>query len=82
MFDVRGMVPRPLSISVEHQDIDWNRGITIFEYAVVRLVAHEIDRLEGVLYTSRMRPDAEPISVSEYHGTGHTWTYQPDEAKS
>jgi peptide deformylase len=80
-FDVRGMVPRPLSISVEHQDIDGNRGITIFEHAVARLVAHEVDHLEGVLYTARMRPDAEPIPVSEYRGTGHTWTYQPDGAK-
>ncbi|MER6234802.1 peptide deformylase [Streptomyces clavifer] len=67
------MVPRPRSISVEHQDIDGNRGITIFEDAVPRLVGHEIDHLEGVLCTARTRPEAVPIPVSEYRGTGHTW---------
>jgi peptide deformylase len=39
------------------------------------LVAHEIDHLDGKLYTERMRPDVEPIPVSEYHGTGQTWSY-------
>ncbi len=30
-FDVRGMVPRPLSIEVEHQGIDGKVKITVFE---------------------------------------------------
>nr|WP_307715428.1 peptide deformylase [Streptomyces sp. V4I23] len=41
-----------------------------------RLVAHEIDHLEGVVYTARMRPDAEPIPVSEYRGTGLIYSCQ------
>ncbi|MGW6917704.1 peptide deformylase [Kitasatospora sp. NPDC054939] len=75
-FDVRGVVPRPRAITVEHQEIDGRRRITIFEDAVARLVAHEIDHLEGVLYTTRMRPGVEPISVSEYRGTGQGWSYK------
>ncbi|MFK0190676.1 peptide deformylase [Kitasatospora sp. NPDC090308] len=74
-FDVRGMVPRPRSITVAHQDVDGQHRITIFENAVARLVAHEIDHLEGTLYTARMRPGVEPIPVSEYRGTGSGWTY-------
>lgn len=74
-FDVRGMVPRPLSISVEHQEIDGQKRITIFERGVARLVAHEVDHLHGTLYRSRMRPGVEPIPVSEYRGTGSTWSY-------
>ncbi|GHH62327.1 hypothetical protein GCM10018781_10350 [Kitasatospora indigofera] len=74
-FDVRGMVPRPRAITVEHQDIGGERRITIFEDAVARLVAHEIDHLEGALYTARMRPGVEPIPVSEYRGTGRNWSY-------
>ncbi|KWX02629.1 Peptide deformylase [Carbonactinospora thermoautotrophica] len=74
-FDVRGMVPRPLAIQVEHQDIDGQRRITIFERGDARLVAHEIDHLEGKLYTDRMRPGVKPIPVSEYRGTGQTWQY-------
>ena len=63
-------------MTVEHQDIDGRRHITLFEDGVARLIAHEIDHLEGILYTARMRPDAEPIPVSEYRGTGTAWTYR------
>jgi peptide deformylase len=75
-FDVRGMVPRPLSIEVEHQDIDGNVHITAFERGIARLVCHEVDHLFGTLYRSRMRPGVKPIPVSNYTGTGQQWTYQ------
>lgn len=74
-FDVRGMVPRPMSISVEHTDIDGQQRITIFERGHARLVAHEVDHLHGTLYRARMRPGVEPIPVSEYRGTGQSWQY-------
>ena len=74
-FDVRGMVPRPMSISVEHTDIDGTQRITIFERGHARLVAHEVDHLHGTLYRSKMRPGVQPIPVSEYRGTGQTWQY-------
>lgn len=74
-FDVRGMVPRPLAISVEHTDVDGQQRITIFERGMARLVAHEVDHLHGVLYRERMREGVEPIPVSEYRGTGSTWQY-------
>ena len=41
-FDVRGRVPRPLSIEVEHEEIDRTRRITVFDHAEARLVAHEV----------------------------------------
>jgi len=75
-FDVRGMVPRPLAIEVEHQDIDGTTRITTFERGMARLVYHEVDHLFGVLYRSRMRPGAELIPVSKYRGTGKQWTYR------
>jgi len=74
-FDVRGMVPRPLTIQVEHQDTDGQRRITIFQRGIARLVTHEIDHLHGMLYTKRMRPDVQPIPVAEYQGIGQTWNY-------
>ena len=74
-FDVRGKVPRPLAISVEHQDIDGRHRITIFERGVARLVAHEIDHLAGTLYTDRMTPGTGLLPISEYRGTGSGWTY-------
>jgi peptide deformylase len=75
-FEVRGMVPRPLAIEVEHQDIDGNVQITAFERGMARLVCHEVDHLFGTLYRSRMRPGVEPIPVSKYTGTGQQWTYR------
>ena len=69
------MVPRPLVLHVEHQAIDGERHITIFEKGLARLVAHEIDHLYGTLYTKRMRPGTALIPVSEYGGTGERWQY-------
>jgi peptide deformylase len=73
-FDVRGMVPRPRAIEVEHQDIDGTTRITTFERGMARLVCHEVDHLYGQLYRSRMRAGVEPIPVSQYRGTGQQWT--------
>ncbi|RMI46844.1 formylmethionine deformylase [Actinomadura harenae] len=75
-FDVRGMVPRPLRLEVEHTTAHGQRTITVFEDALARLVAHEVDHLHGHLYLDRMRPGTEPISVSEYKGTGKAWGYE------
>ncbi len=77
-FDVRGEVPRPLRISVEHCDPRGRKRITVFEKSVARLVAHEIDHLEGKLYTDRMAEGVEPIPVTEYRGTGQAWEYPRD----
>lgn len=74
-FDVRGMVPRPLAIEVEHQDTDGTLRITAFEKGEARLVHHEIDHLYGKLYRSRMRAGVEPVPVSQYKGTGQQWNY-------
>jgi peptide deformylase len=75
-FDVRGKVPRPLAIEVEHQDVDGTTRITTFERGLARLVSHEIDHLQGVLYKARMRAGVQPIPVAKYQGTGQQWTYR------
>ncbi|MBP2325557.1 peptide deformylase [Kibdelosporangium banguiense] len=74
-FDVRGLVPRPLVLHVEHQDLSGHRKITIFERGVARLVAHEIDHLHGTLYTDRLPPGAEAIPIEQYGGSGLNWQY-------
>jgi peptide deformylase len=73
-FDVRGLVPRPLTLEVEHTTLDGQQKITTFPYGVARLVAHEVDHLAGRLYTSRMREGVIPIPVEEYRGIGRPWT--------
>jgi peptide deformylase len=79
-FDVRGLVKRPLRIEVEHQNIDGELEITAFDLGMARLVAHEIDHLDGILYRSRMPVGAKLIPVSDYRGTGQGWTYRTGRA--
>ncbi|MEH0938759.1 peptide deformylase [Micromonospora psammae] len=64
--DHRGLVPRPLRIDVEHARFDGSRIITSYSYGMARLVAHEIDHLEGRLWTDRMAPGVPLVPVEEY----------------
>ncbi|WSB58625.1 peptide deformylase (plasmid) [Streptomyces cellulosae] len=74
-FDVRGLVPRPLRITVETTTLDGATVTTVYERGLARLIAHEIDHLDGQLYLSRMRPGIEAIPVEEYRQTGRAWAY-------
>ncbi|MFC0533019.1 peptide deformylase [Phytohabitans kaempferiae] len=74
-FDVRGLVSRPLALQVEHAKWDGGRVITSFELGMARLVAHEIDHLEGRLYVDRMAPGVPLVPVEEYREAGNPWRY-------
>ncbi|MFJ1590754.1 peptide deformylase [Kitasatospora albolonga] len=74
-FDVRGLVPRPLRITVEATTLEGRLVTTTYEHGLARLVHHEIDHLDGLLYTARMRTGIAPIPVEEYRQTGRAWTY-------
>jgi peptide deformylase len=76
-FDVRGMVSRPLRIEVACTGLEGQQHVLSLDTAMARLAAHEIDHLDGLLYTSRMRADTHPIPVAEYRDTGHAWSYPP-----
>ncbi|MCX4458649.1 peptide deformylase [Streptomyces sp. NBC_01728] len=75
-FDVRGLVPRPLRITVETTALDGSTVTTVYERGLARLVQHEIDHLEGKLYTDQMRPGVHPISVDQYRQTGIIYSCQ------
>ncbi|MEV6813740.1 peptide deformylase [Micromonospora sp. NPDC051296] len=74
-FDHRGLVPRPLRLDVEHAQFDGGRVITSFEFGMARLVAHEIDHLDGRLYVDRMAPGVPLVPIEEYRESGHPWRY-------
>lgn len=74
-FDVRGKVRRPLAICIEHADIDGKTRLTRFEREVSRLVGHEVDHLNGMLYTDRMADPSAVIPVEQYRGIGQAWSY-------
>jgi peptide deformylase len=74
-FDVRGLVPRPLKITVETTALTGETATAVYDRGLARLIHHEIDHLGGFLYTARMRTGADPIPVEEYRQTGHAWVY-------
>ncbi|WP_031186061.1 peptide deformylase [Streptomyces sp. NRRL F-5635] len=75
-FDVRGLVPRPLKITVEATSAIGETTTTVYERGLARLIHHEIDHLDGLLYTARMRTGVDPIPVEEYRQTGRAWAYE------
>jgi peptide deformylase len=74
-FDVRGLVARPLRLTVENSLISGERIRVTYEQAVARLVAHEIDHLNGQLYTDRMPEDAPLVPVTQYDQADQPWVY-------
>jgi peptide deformylase len=68
-------VCRALVIEVEHSDLSGVRSVTTFARALARLVAHEVDHLEGVLYTDRLTHDDRLIPIEEYNEHGMPWRY-------
>ncbi|MFI1303582.1 peptide deformylase [Streptomyces sioyaensis] len=75
-FGVRGLVPRPLKITVEATALTGEPVTTLYERGLARLIHHEIDHLEGLLYTARMWTGIEPIPVEQYRQTGQAWAYE------
>jgi len=73
-FDVRGLVPRALSITVEAAQLSGERHQMTYDQALARLVAHEVDHLDGHLYTDRM-PGGAPLLPIEEYGEGRPWVY-------
>ncbi|NBE49902.1 peptide deformylase [Streptomyces boluensis] len=75
-FDVRGLVPRPLKITVETTALTGETVTTVYERGLARLIHHEIDHLDGLVYTAQMRAGVAPIPVEEYRQTGRAWAYE------
>ncbi|AJT69948.1 hypothetical protein T261_8355 [Streptomyces lydicus] len=49
---------------------------TAYERGLARLDHHEIEHLEDLVRTARMRPGVEPIPFEEYRQTGRAWAYE------
>ncbi|WP_330230276.1 peptide deformylase [Nocardia sp. NBC_00508] len=74
-FDVRGKVPRPLRIEVETNTPTGELRLAEYRDGLARLIQHEIDHLDGILYTARMKPTLQTIPVEQYRQTGRSWSY-------
>ncbi|WP_222853323.1 peptide deformylase [Fodinicola acaciae] len=74
-FDVRCRIPRPLTIHVEHFDLDGTPRVTVFDHGMARLVSHEIVHLKGILCCDLLPPGRQPTPVDQCRGTGSNWQY-------
>ncbi|MER7985685.1 peptide deformylase [Streptomyces noursei] len=48
---------------------------TKYERGLARLIHHEIDHLDGLLYTARLTVGVPPIPVEQYRQTGPAGAY-------
>ncbi|MDT5037979.1 MAG: hypothetical protein QOE03_3164, partial [Micromonosporaceae bacterium] len=75
-FDFRGLVDRPLWVDVETALPNGTHSVNRYERGLARLVLHEIDHLDGRLYSDRMPPDVPLVPVEKYRETGRPWQYR------
>jgi peptide deformylase len=59
---INGMVTRPESVEISWTDVDGQRKTETFSELMARIIQHEFDHLEGVLFFERMSP-ADRIRV-------------------
>lgn len=60
----------------EELDEQYEGCLSFFDVrGLARLIHHEIDHLDGLLYTAHMRTGVNPIPVEQYRQTGRAWVY-------
>lgn len=60
---LEGQVARPKRVRVKAQDLDGNKIELRASGLFARILQHEIDHLDGILYSDRMAPGAKPTPV-------------------
>lgn len=65
-FDKRGMAVRPDWIDVTYYDADGKQHSKRYEDKEVRILQHEIDHMNGILYTDRMEEGDELMDAETY----------------
>ena len=73
-FDVRGEVPRPLAIAVRTVAFDGRAEELRLERGWARLALHEIDHLNGILYSDHLPPDAL-VPTADSADRFQSWDY-------
>ncbi|MBP7273330.1 MAG: peptide deformylase [Saprospiraceae bacterium] len=53
---IRGEVERPTTIRLRYMDVNFNEHETVFEGLNARVIQHEYDHLEGILFTEKLKP--------------------------
>lgn len=65
-FDKRGKVPRPNWIEVEYYNDSLEKKVERFDENKARILSHEIDHMDGILYIDRMQDSDGLIDIETY----------------
>jgi peptide deformylase len=65
-FDVRGHVRRPSSILLRYLQKDFSEREESFSSWTSRIIQHEVDHMNGIVYTDRMHPNESTIPYEDF----------------
>ncbi|MGR3811409.1 peptide deformylase [Jiulongibacter sp. NS-SX5] len=54
--DVRADVYRPEKLTIRYFDTDWNEHTEVYEDIAARIIQHEYDHIDGILFTDLVSP--------------------------
>lgn len=54
--DIRGDVDRPEQVKLRYQDADFNEHVRVFSGLNARVIQHEYDHIDGILFTEHLKP--------------------------
>ncbi|WP_304238492.1 peptide deformylase [Jiulongibacter sediminis] len=54
--DVRADVYRPEKVTIRYFDTDWNEHTEVYEDIAARIIQHEYDHIDGILFTDHVSP--------------------------
>jgi peptide deformylase len=74
-FDLRGKVVRPRAITVSWDTLDGHSVKQRFTDGAARMVSHEFDHLNGVLYLDRLADGTQAVDIEDYCDTHSPWRY-------
>ena len=79
-FQFRGKVERSLKIFLEYYNENYKNQKKWFSFGEARLIQHELDHLNGILYVDRMHKNDELITYDDYKKMGDIsktdWKYE------
>ena len=65
--DMRGMVPRHTAVRLDAHDREGGRVSVVAKEFFARVIQHETDHLDGVVYVDRMRDLSTLTHLAEWH---------------
>lgn len=63
---IRGLIPRSTSITIKYMDRYGKKVKRNFSDFIARIIQHEIDHLDGIMFLDRVENNREIISDKEY----------------